>query len=88
MDKIFTQLNVGQELLAQNELPLPDGGKIITEIVKNQDGGIIVGHIYFEKDSNDVTIQQWCGYCGGQLVGCVNCSNPFLNCANRTITCY
>jgi hypothetical protein len=85
----ITSLADGHLLLAQNSVQLPDGGKIVTEVVQVGESNFITANIRY--DANGVIIfGTFCGECGGVSVGCVNCPNndPLLNCVNNTISCY
>jgi len=83
------KLAPNQKVLAENPIDLPDGNKIVTEVIKQGDTGIIVGTFYYTRGAANPSIRSWCGYCDGVLVGCVDCPNndPVLNCIDNTITC-
>jgi len=84
----YTRLKGTQKLIAQHTLNLSNGEKLIVELIENSPSSVILSHIKLDR-SGAVTRTNCCGYCGGVLVGCVDCPNndPFLDCVNNSISC-
>ncbi len=83
------KLQTNQKLLAENSTDLPDGNRVVTEVVRHGDAGILVGTFFYSQGASEPAMSRWCGYCDGVLVGCVNCPNndPYVNCVNNTVGC-
>lgn len=84
----YAKLDGGKKLLSQQSISLPNGHTLITEVVQTGPDSFMTGNI--TVDGSGATISSvWCGTCGGQSVGCVNCprNDPVLDCPNRRIYC-
>ena len=84
-----TKLETNQKLLAETPTDLPDGSRVVTEVIKQGDTGIIVGTFFYSKGASAPSVSRYCGYCDDVLVGCIDCPNhdPHVDCVNNTITC-
>lgn len=82
-----TKIRTDQKVLAEHVVELPNGTKILTEIISQGAHGVLVGTFLVQQD--EPRLLSWCGYCDGQLIGCVDCPNkdPVLDCVQRRIYC-
>ncbi len=83
----YTVMTTGRALLASSEAALPNGGKVVTEIIEDGDATIYAS-LHFDPNGVQI-LGYFCGSCGGVSVGCVECpnNNPVVNCVTRTIYC-
>jgi len=86
---MITKLSSRQKLLGENSMDLPDGNRIVTEVVKDGERGLVVGTFYFTKGASSPTVRSQCGYCDGVLVGCIDCPNHdgHVDCETHTMQC-
>jgi hypothetical protein len=84
----YSKLGPAQKLLSQNSVVLPNGNTLVTEVIQTGSEDFITGTILVDTKGVAIT-SVWCGTCGGQSVGCVDCprNDPVLDCPNRRIYC-
>lgn len=82
-------LHDNQKLIAETVTDLPDGSRIVTEVVQQDLSSVLVGTFYYPAGADDPELSRWCGYCDGVLVGCIDCPNndPHLDCVNNSLYC-
>jgi len=84
----YTSLSDGAKLLSENSVDLPNGQKMVTEVIELGGDQFITGNTLIGQDGQKI-MSTYCGACSGVSVGCVDCRNndPVLDCVNRRIYC-
>lgn len=84
----FTSIGEGANLISENSVDLPNGQKMVTEVIQLGDDKFITGNTLVGADGAKI-MSTYCGTCSGVSVGCVDCRNndPVLDCINGRIYC-
>jgi hypothetical protein len=85
----FKKLGNGEKLVGQSQIDLPNGNRLVTEVIQIDRDSFLIGHVTVAQKDGVVIRGTWCGECAGRSIGCVDCPNndPVVNCVNGTISC-